>query len=396
MENVKKLVDWGKRTRLARGLGRYGTANGALLSGGIAFSGLFSIFAALVIGFTVFMAVLGNNIELRDAVLGQLDEVLPGIVDTGAGGMVAPEQLQLTTAGGIAGAIAVVVLLNTAITVMTYLRRGVRAMFGIVAPKENPALGLVRDFAAFVALALGIVLTAALGLAAGTMATWLLDQIGLADAAFAGLVLRVLGLLVALAIDTLMFVFIYRVLAGVRPPRRDLVIGSLIAGVGAGLLRLLGTTLVGGVDDPLLAGFAALITLLLWVNLAVRITLIAAAWTANPPARPTITPEMITHFDEAPNYVTVSEPQTLTWDHDPVTGQIRPIEPDPDPDEQYWGGLIGKVRDALRRRPSAPGPEELAAAEQAPKDPTDPHAWNPPADAQRQQPADEASTKGLR
>ncbi|HLS24455.1 MAG TPA: YihY/virulence factor BrkB family protein [Beutenbergiaceae bacterium] len=393
MEKVKKLLAWWKRTRVARALRRYGNANGALLAGGIAFSALFSIFAALAIGFTVFMAVLGQNTELRDAVLVQLDEVLPGIVDTGDGGMLNPDDLQLSTAGGIVGIVAVVVLLNTAITVITNLRRGVRAMFGIISPKENPAIGIIRDLGTFVVLGLAILLTAVLGIAAGAMATWLLDLIGLGEAPFAGVLLRVAGLLVALAIDTLVFVFIYRVLAGVRPPRRDLVIGAAIAGIGAAILRHLGTSLVGSVENPLLGSYAALVTLLLWVNLVVRLVLLVAAWTANPPVPPTISGDAVTHFDERPNYVTVTEPHTLTWDHDPVTGQLRPVEPVPDypgqhQREPYWGGLIGWVRDTVRKA-TAPDPEpqhravgatdgtpqERAADHQAPKDPSDPNAW---------------------
>ena len=390
MEKVKELLEWAMRTRVARALGRYGNANGALLAGGIAFSALFSIFAALVIGFTVFMAVLGENEQLRDAVLDQVDEVLPGIVDTGDGGMVTPDQLQLTTAGGIAGVIAVVVLLNTAITVMTSLRNGVRAMFGMVRPKENPVLQAVRDLGGFFVLALGVLLTAALGVAAGTLATWLLDLIGLGDAPFAGFLLRALGLLVALAVDTVIFIFIYRGLAGVRPPRRDLVIGAIVAGVGAGVLRVVGTSAVGAVDNPLLAGFAALITLLLWINLQVRIVLMVAAWTANPPKKFRVTPDMITHYDEVPNYVTVSAPHTFTWAHDPVTGRVIPLlpEPEPEPEEQYWGGLIGRVRDSARRvkGPEEPDAEELAAEHRASRDFTDP---SPPNGAQEPDEANE-------
>src|SRR5699024_722121 len=51
---LKALLQWWRGTRIARMLARYGVSNGAMLSGGVAFSALFSIFAALVIGFTVF------------------------------------------------------------------------------------------------------------------------------------------------------------------------------------------------------------------------------------------------------------------------------------------------------------------------------------------------------
>lgn len=349
MDGVKKLLEWWKNSRLGRALTRYGKANGALLSGGITYSALFSIFAALTISFTVFIAIVGNNTALRDAVLDSLDSALPGIVDTGDGGLLAPEDLELSTAGGVVGVIAVLVLINTATTVMAALRTGVRAMFGILAPKESPVMGKVRDLLGFVGLALAVVLTSALGLAAGALGTALLELIGLQDAPFAGGLLRGLGFAVALAMDTLVFILIYRVLAGVRPPRRDLVLGSVVAAIGAGVLRVGGTTLVSSVaDNPLLASFAAIITLLLWVNLVVRITLMVGAFSANPPRVPDRKLDMITHFHECPNYVTITAPETLEWDHDPNTGQIRPHQAEPD---EYWGGLVGWSKRAFQRQP---------------------------------------------
>ncbi len=375
MEKVKRLAEWFKRTRIARTLGRYGAANGGMLAGGVAFSALFSIFAALVIGFTVFMATLGDNAELRDAVLEQLDEALPGIVQTedGGGGMLAPEDLQLSTAGGVAGVIAVLVLINTASSVMTNLRAGIRSMFGILAPKENFAVAKLRDIAGFVVLALAVVLTAALGIAAGALADVVIDAIGLTDATVASMLLRIASFAIALGVDMLVFIFIFRVLAGARPPKRDLLIGALVGAIGAGVIRFLGTTAVSAVENPLLASFAAIITLMLWVNLVVRITLIVAAWTSNPPPQPELTDEVAPHFTEEPNFVTVSAPHTLDWDYDPATGLIRPSEPPKEP--EYWGGLVGKVRDARRRRKPGPTAQEQADAQRAYHDPTDPDGW---------------------
>ncbi|MBZ2197672.1 YihY/virulence factor BrkB family protein [Occultella gossypii] len=342
---LKAILEWWKQTRVARGLARYGAANGALLSGGIAYSALFSIFAGLTIGYTIFMAVLGSNTELRDAVLDSISDALPGIIETddNPNGLISPEDLQLSTGAGIAGIIAVVVLVNAATTVMAALRTAIRAMFGIIAPKENVVVGKLRDLGGYFGLAIAVLLTSALGIAVGAAGEYLLGLIG-ADGSTAGRwVLRIVGLVVVLGMDLLVFVMLYRVLAGVHPPRRDLWLGALVAAVGAGVIRYLGTSIVGSVDNnPLLQTFAALITLLLWVNLVVRVTLMVAAWTVNPPSAPEVTEEMITHLEEHPNYVTVSEPATLDWDHDPVTGKIRPEQPPPEP--EYWGGLIGWVR----------------------------------------------------
>jgi membrane protein len=80
-------------------------------------------------------------------------------------------------------------------------------------------------------------------------------------------------------------VLVVRVRAGQTPPRKDLLSGAAIAGVGLGVLRLVGTTVVSGSvhSNPALVPFAVIVVLLAWVNLMARILLTAAAWTADPP-----------------------------------------------------------------------------------------------------------------
>ncbi len=74
-----------QRTRPLRANTRFGRAGGGVLTGGIAYSALFSVFAGLTLGWTVFMAVLGGNADLRAAVLDAIDANLPGLVKTGNG-----------------------------------------------------------------------------------------------------------------------------------------------------------------------------------------------------------------------------------------------------------------------------------------------------------------------
>lgn len=323
VDRVKALRGRWEHSRAGRALARYGKARGGLLAGGITYSALFSVFAALAIGYTVFMAVLGNNAELRATVLDAVNDALPGIIDTGSGdGLLDPDQLVQQTALNATSIIAALVLLWTALSVMAALKNSIRAMFGIVAPRESPVRARLRDLTGFVTIGLAVVVTAALGIAAGTAGQWVLDRLGV-EGALASVALRVLGLLVVLLVDVAVFVLLLRVLAGVRAPRRDLLTAALIGGVAAGVLRYFGTSVVGAADDPLLATAAALITLLLWINLLARVTLLVAAWTANPPAPPKPTDARTTHFDQTPNYVTLSAPHTLAWEYDAITGTVE-------------------------------------------------------------------------
>ncbi|GIG40376.1 YihY/virulence factor BrkB family protein [Cellulomonas phragmiteti] len=284
VERARALLAWWQGTRAARANARFGQAGGGLLTGGLAYTALFSVFAGLALGYTAFMAVLGGNESLRETVLQAIGASLPGLVDTGDGdGLLEPDQLVLSTGLGLAGVVALGVLLVTAIRVTAALRTALSAMFGVRDP-GSLVLGKLRELGTFVGIAGAVLLSAVLGIAVTTAADWLLDVLGWS--AGSGLVVRAVGIVVAFVVDAGVFVMLVRVLAGLRPPRRDLLGGALIAAVGLGVVRLLGTSVVAGSvgGNPVLASFAVLVVLLLWINLIARIVLLAAAWTADPPA----------------------------------------------------------------------------------------------------------------
>jgi membrane protein len=287
VSRVKAVLAWWQRTRAARANARFGAAGGGVLTGGIAYAAMFSLFAGLTIGYTVFMAVLGGNDELRTSVLTTIDANLPGLVKTdgGSGGIIDPSSLVLSRTVGVAGVVAVVVLLVSAISAMAALRTAVRAMFAETGSGGNAVAGKLRELGGFVGMALAILLSAVLSIATSTAADWLLGLIGLDGSSFAAVVARVAGILVAFLVDAATFLLVVVVLGGLRPPWRDLRQGALIAGVGLGVVRVLGTSVVAGSagSNAVLASFTVLVTLLVWINLIARIVLLAAAWTADPP-----------------------------------------------------------------------------------------------------------------
>ena len=285
---VRRVIAWWGRTRAGRANARFSAAGGGVLTGGIAYATLFSVFAGLTIGYTVFMAVLGRNAALREDVLDAVAANLPGLLDTGSGsGLLEPDSLELSAGLNVTGIIAVIVLLVSATSALSSLRTAVRAMFDAVKMPENALLGKVRDLAGFVGLALAVLLSAVLSVVASSLADRVLRLFGVTEGA--GAVVQVLVVAVAFAVDVGTFMLIVRVLAGQRPPFRDLLGGALIAAVGLGAMRLAGTSLVASSADrnALLASFAAVVTLLVWVNLMSRIVLLAAAWTADPPEQAT-------------------------------------------------------------------------------------------------------------
>lgn len=283
-ERVRPWVRRWQRTRPARANARFGAAGGGLLTGGIAYAALFSVAAALTLGVTVFTAVLGRDAALRARVLDTISGTLPGLIDTGDGqGAIDPDALRLTAGLSITGVIAVVVLVGSAVSFMAALRTAVRAMFGRTRAGGNVFTGKLRELAGFVGMGLAVLVSAVLTLGLTSAVHWLLSTLGIGTGA--GWVVQVIGVLVSFLVDAGMFVLILVVLAGVHPPRRDLLVGAVIAAVGLGAVRLLGTSVVAGSTgkNALLASFAVVATLLVWVNLVSRIVLLAAAWVADPP-----------------------------------------------------------------------------------------------------------------
>lgn len=281
---AKDLFAWWKTTRPARALARFGEATGGVLTGGIAYAALFSVFASLTIGYTVFMAVLGGNDELREDVLVAIDSALPGIVTTGDGtGVIDPDDLQLNPGLSVASGIALVVLIVSATSCMAALRMAVRAMFGHRRGGGNLVQGKASELLGFAGMAFAVLLSAVLSIGVTTVAGWLLGAIGFEGSGRA--LLQALGIAVAFLVDVGTFLLVVWVLAGERPPWRDLFHGALLAATGIGVIRYLGTSVVAGsiTRNPVLASFAVVVTLLIWVNLISRIVLLAAAWTADPP-----------------------------------------------------------------------------------------------------------------
>ena len=208
---------------------------------------------------------------------------MPGLIDTGDGrGAISPDSLTLTAGFNVAGGVAVIVLVMSAVSWMAALRTGLRAMFDLPPDRANVVVGKLRELAGLAALSVGVLLSAILSLALTSAVHWFLGALGL-GAGGAWLV-AVIGALVSLVVDALTFALLVVVLAGVRPPRRDLLAGSLAAGVGLGAVRQLGTSVVAGSvgRNALLASFAVIVTLLVWVNLVARIVLLSAAWVADP------------------------------------------------------------------------------------------------------------------
>ncbi|MDN6428778.1 MAG: YihY/virulence factor BrkB family protein, partial [Propionibacterium sp.] len=265
MPRIQAVTAWWNRTRPARMLARYGARNGGLLCSGMALTVLLSLTAALTVGGTVFMAALGSNTELRDAVVDGVNSALPGLLTTAdSPGLIDPQSLTATSVWSLTSVVALLVMTWSAISAVGAMGTSIRAMFGLVAVPENIVVKTLRNVAGVVGLALSLVAGAGLGLAVTVFGDWTSQRLdlqpGLGEAVLLGA-----SYLVSMLVNAGVIILFVRVVAGVRVVGRDLATGTALFVVASEVLRYLGTSAVGSVSGPLLTTATSLVTLILWI-----------------------------------------------------------------------------------------------------------------------------------
>lgn len=262
---------------------QFAEKNGPLLAGGLSYQALFAVFAAVWVGFAVGGLVLRGNTELSDAFFGLLATSVPGLIAwQGGEGIIQPEQLLELQVLGITGIIAAGALAFTAIGLLSSTRDAVRSIFDLPGQRLNVVLLKLKDAGLAVAFGLALLVSAALSVFSTQALDTLLGWLGVhSDSTVATIIGRSAGLAIMLVLDTAVLAGMYRVLSGLTIPLRRLVTGALLGAVGLGVLKVLGTVLLGGASrNPLLASFAILIGLLIWFNLVFLVTLVTASWIA--------------------------------------------------------------------------------------------------------------------
>lgn len=278
-ERFAALGQWFQASHLGRALDRFNSGHATLLSGGITYAALFSLGAALALGWTFFMASLGGNDQLRDSTIAAINQSLPGLLDEGGKkGLLSPSSLILDTGWNLTSLAAGALLLLAALGVMSALRTATWAMFQLEQPPSNMVVARLRDLLGYVALGVGTLLTAVGSTLVVVFSEKVLDFLHW-HGPVAGLLIQLATLLVAAAVDAVLLWVLVRLVADVKVARRPLLGGIAFGAVGLTALRLAGTSLVRtSSTNPLLVSFKALATMLLWINFAALIYLFACAW----------------------------------------------------------------------------------------------------------------------
>lgn len=310
---IAAIVAWVMARTPVRVFVHYVEKRGPLLASGLAFQAIFAVFAGLWVGFAIAGLVLVSNFGLREALIDVLAQSVPGlIVRDGEDGIVNPEALLSADVFGWTGTIALIGLVISALGWLAGARDAVRIIVDLPGSRMNPLLLTIKDLGLALGFGALLMLSAVLSVIGTVAIESMLGVLGIRDTAVSTALGRGVTLAVMFVLDTVVLGMLYRVLSGVKIPMRHLRQSALIGALALGVLKVLGTSLLGGAtNNPLLASFAVLLGLLIWFNFACQTILIAASWIAVSVADEEIVLDEIAHqqrLDQARAFVAAHEP----------------------------------------------------------------------------------------
>ncbi len=299
----KRIASQKSIKHLIRAIGRYAERLGSQFAGAMTYFSFLSLVPILMIGFAVGGIVLGNNQELLTRLEDQVAEVLPADL---AEPITALIDSVVANPLGV-GIIGLLIALYSGVGWMGNLRKATRAIwrpdFDERENTDNIAVATAKDLGALAGLGIAVVVSLGLSTFASKYATQFLQWLGLGDQPWLGPVVTVMTLVIAMAADVLIFLWIYTVLPGrdLRSPRKARVRGSIVAAIGFEILKYALVVLVPGIatTSRTAAIFGPVIALLFFFNLVAQLVLFVAAWIATADGGPEVDQEPLPEVPEA-------------------------------------------------------------------------------------------------
>lgn len=272
------LIAWALARRPVRAALLYSERRGPMLADSVTYRALFSVFAGVLLGFSIAALWLAGNPAALQAIIDAVEAAVPGLI--GEEGVIDPDALRAPASFSIAGIISLIALVGAALGAIGSLRTAVRVLAGTLQDDILWIWVILRNLALALGIGLAFVVSAGLTFVGQLGVTWIADILGLpSDSPAVTWGVRLLSLLVVFALDTALIIGVFRVLSGVRPAARSLWLGALLGAFGLLVLQELSGLFVGGAtSNPLLASFATLLALLIWLNFSAQVMLFACAY----------------------------------------------------------------------------------------------------------------------
>lgn len=243
----------------------------------ITYFSVLSIVPMLMVAFAAAAFVLAGNQELLDELKGAITSEAPEEMAATLN-QVVDEAIESRTTVGVLGLLTA---LYAGINWMSNLRDALTAQWGLRKVDRPLISGTLKDLLALLGLGLALVISfglTALGVGAGE---YVLELIGLAEYGWARAGLTAVAIVLSIAANWLVFLWVIAKLPREKVVLRAAVKGALIAAIGFEILKSAATVFLSSVtSSPTGAVFGPIIGLLIFANLVARFLLMVTAWTA--------------------------------------------------------------------------------------------------------------------
>ncbi|WP_045305391.1 YihY/virulence factor BrkB family protein [Saccharothrix sp. ST-888] len=261
------------RSRPCLALQHFNDLKGHRLAGAVTFFGFLALFPLLTVALAIAAATLSHTRVQQ--LQNDIGKQIPGLSK-------AIDLNEVVANAGTIGVISGVVLLLSGLGWVNTMRGSIREIWQL--PEEGGNFVLRKGWDCVVLLGLGLVTAVSLGASAlgSTLAQHVARAIGLAGNGPGRYLLAVVGFVIAVACDVLLFAYLlsfFPRIGGQR--RRSVLTGALIGAIGFEVLKVLLASYLSKVAGRSIYGaFGVPVALLLWINFVSRLLMYCVSWTA--------------------------------------------------------------------------------------------------------------------
>lgn len=265
---------------VVRAATRYGERNGPLMAAAVTYFSVLSLVPILMFLFS--MAGLVITLLLPDLLQSIRESMLGALGEGALKDFIEPILNRFLGSFGSASLIALGIALWSGTAWLGNLRKAVQFQLSddaFAAPKHNAIVAILIDMGNFVVFVLITIATFASTVIATSFNKQLLGWLGLADTGWSSFLVGIVGLAVSVVAATVLFLYLFWTLAGNKLPRREWILGSLMAGVGLLVLQSLAGLITRMFSGNMSAQiFGPLIVIMLFFNLYATLIMFTAAW----------------------------------------------------------------------------------------------------------------------
>lgn len=275
----------------------------------ITYFSFLALFPLILLGVAVTGFVLHSHPAAQQSLFDHVTAKVPGdLGDTLQKSI--KTAIDARTGVGIVGLVGV---LLTGLGWIGNMRAAVAAVWGRKPPQRNFVVAKVMNLLVLAGLGLGTVISLGLTVVGTALTDQLLRALSLDDVAGVRPLVTVLGIVLAVLGDMVIFSWLLVRLPGADVPARVALKGAVLAAVGFEILKVVGTyTIARSAQSPTAGPFASVIAILIWIQLVARLMLFCAAWMA------VLTQEQTARQEAVP------DPEPVEAEPDRAAGSMSP------------------------------------------------------------------------